>query len=119
MTLVPRLNFTEAARAARVVNQEQPYHCIRCGKPFGIRSSIERMVEHLAGKHWMFKSGAQAERIRMCDDCRVVAQFESGDDPFAGPPRPIPRTTDDYLREPEIEAARARIRAERERGEDE
>ena len=119
MTLVPRLNFTEAARAARVVNQEQPYHCIRCGKPFGIRSSLERMVEHRAGKHWMFKSGAQAERIRMCDDCRVVVQFESGDDPFAGPPRPIPRTTDDYLREPEIEAARARIRVERERGEGE
>lgn len=116
IALVPRFNFTEAARAARVVNQDEPFHCIRCGKPFGIRASIERMVEHLAGKHWMFRSGDQAERIRMCDDCRVVVQFEAGTDPFAGPPRPLTRTTDDYLREPEIEAARAKVRAEREDG---
>ncbi|MFQ6018859.1 MAG: hypothetical protein ACE5KF_11780, partial [Kiloniellaceae bacterium] len=51
--------------------------------------------------------------IMMCDDCRVVVQFERPDDPFAGPPRPVPRTTDDYLREREIEEARAKVLAER------
>ncbi|MFQ5954987.1 MAG: 4Fe-4S binding protein [Kiloniellales bacterium] len=117
ITLVPRFNFTEAARAARVVNQEEPFHCVRCGKPFGIRSSIEHMVEQLAGKHWMFQSGDQAERIGMCDDCRVIVQFERPDDPLAGPPRPLPRTTDDYLREREIEQARAKLGAERKDGE--
>ncbi len=116
ITLVPRFNFTEAARAALTMNEEQPFHCVRCGKPFGIRSTVERMVDQLAGKHWMFESGDGAERIRMCDDCRVVVHFERGDDPMAGPPRPPTRTTDDYLREREIEEARARLRAEREDG---
>ena len=50
----------------------------------------------------------------MCDDCRVIAQFEVTDNPLAGGPRPKTRTTDDYLRErAEIEAARAKLKAER------
>ena len=61
----------------------------------------------------MFGVGDQADRLRMCDDCRVVVQFERSDDPFAGPARPTPRTTDDYLREREIEEARAKLLAER------
>jgi ferredoxin len=113
ITLEPRLNFTEAARGTVTLKEEEPFNCIRCGKPFGVRSSIERIVEQLAGKHSMFASGAQAERIRMCDDCRVIAQFESPDDPFKGKPRPKPRTTDDDLREREIEEARAKLLAER------
>ena len=40
-------------------------------------------------------------------------QFLAPDDPFKGPPRPKPRTTDDYLREREIEEARAKLLAER------
>jgi ferredoxin len=113
ITLEPRLNFTETARGTVTLKEEEPYNCIRCGKPFGVRSSIERIVEQLAGKHSMFASGAQAERIRMCDDCRVIAQFESPDDPFKGKPRPKPRTTDDDLRERDIEEARAKLLAER------
>jgi hypothetical protein len=63
----------------------------------------------------MFQNPAAIERIKMCEDCRVVAQFESKDNPFAGSDRPIPKTTDDYLREREIEEARAKVRAEREK----
>jgi hypothetical protein len=49
----------------------------------------------------------------MCDDCRVVVQFEATDNPLAGAPRPKTRTTEDYLRErAEIEAARAKVKAE-------
>ncbi len=118
ITLAPRLNFEEAARSPQTVKEEQPYHCIRCGKPFGARGSIERIIDKLSGKHPMFRTGAQAERIRMCEDCRVIVQFEAGQmagsaDPFAGPPRPAIRTTDDDLREREIEEARARLRRER------
>ena len=35
----------------------------------------------------------------MCADCRVVAMAEQVADPLAGAPRPLTRTTDDYLRE--------------------
>jgi hypothetical protein len=65
----------------------------------------------------MYRDPAAIDRIRMCENCRVAVQFEATDNPFAGPPRPITRTTDDYLRErEEIEAARAKVRAEREDG---
>ena len=113
ITLEPRLNFTGEARGAVMLNEEPPFHCIRCGKPFGVQSSIERIADQLAGQHSMFQDQAQIERIMMCDDCRVVVQFEREDDPLAGAPRPIPRTTDDYLREREIEEARAKLLEER------
>ncbi len=116
--LEPRLSF--AAAGATLLKEEEPFECVRCGKPFGTKSSIERIVAQLAGKHPMFADGPAAERIRMCDDCRVVDQFEGGDDPFRGPDRPKPRSTDDDLREreEEIERERARLLAERARRQD-
>ncbi|HEX5794954.1 MAG TPA: hypothetical protein VFY19_03865, partial [Geminicoccaceae bacterium] len=110
ISLEPRLNFTDEARQPVVIKQEQPFECIRCGKPFGTRSSIERIVEKLAAKHSMFMDSAAIDRIRMCDDCRVIAQFEVTDNPFAAGPRPKTRTTDDYLRErAEIDEARRKL----------
>ena len=65
-------------------------------------SPIERVAAKLEGKHWMFKGQAQRlDIIKMCDDCRVTAVTEQDFDPYAAPPRPAPRTTDDYLRERE------------------
>ena len=113
ITLEPRLNFTDEARGATVLNEAEPFECIRCGKPFGVRQSIERVIDQLAGKNTMFATGAQVELIKMCDDCRVIAQFDDPDAPMAGPARPVPRTTDDYLREREIEEARAKLLKER------
>jgi ferredoxin len=97
ISLEPRLNFAEASRTTVVLKEEEPALCVRCGKPFGTKSSIERIVARLAGQHSMFASSAAAERIRMCEDCRVIVQFEAPQ-PLAGPPRPPPRNTDDYLR---------------------
>lgn len=113
IALEPRLNFTGEARGAVELNQAEPFHCIRCGKPFGVERSIQRIAEQLAGKHAMFSSSAQIDRLMMCEDCRVVVQFDEPDAPLAGAPRPIPRTTDDYLREREIEEARAKVLADR------
>jgi ferredoxin len=93
ISLVPRLNFAESAKSAVIVKEEDPAECIRCGKPFGSKGSIERIVAKLVGKHQMFPG---ADLIRMCGDCRVVAQFEQKN-PLAGPPRPRPRSSDDYL----------------------
>ena len=61
----------------------------------------------------MFGADEQVQRLMMCDDCRVIVQFDAPDAPLAGPPRPKTRTTDDYLREREIEEASAKVLEER------
>jgi ferredoxin len=106
ITLRPQLDFRAATASARVLKAEEPFHCIRCNKPFGVKSTIERVLAKLEGKHWMFQNSAQRlDLIKMCEDCRVVAVTEQEFDPYAAPARPKARTTEDYLRERE-EAAR-------------
>ena len=102
ITLEPRFNFSSDAAERSVVKEEEPFECISCGKPFAPKSTIEKMVEQLAGKHWMFQ-GEGANRLKMCEDCRVVSQFEETGDPMRSGERPRPRTTDDYLAEREKE----------------
>ena len=73
ITLEPRLWLADAGKArkqARVLNEVEPYRCIRCSKPFGTLKGIELMVAKL-GAHSMFQ-GAGANRLRMCGDCRVI-----------------------------------------------
>jgi ferredoxin len=112
--LKPRFNFADDARSAKIVKREPPFNCVRCGKPFGTRGAIERMVEKLAGKHSMFQGADARQRLMMCQDCRVIVQFEAKDNPLVGPPRPAPRTSEDYFREREIEEARAKVLKDRE-----
>ncbi len=102
ITLRPQLDFRAATATARVLKEEEPFHCIRCGKPFGVKSTIERVAAKLEGKHWMFQNSAERlDVIKMCEDCRVVAITEQQFDPYGAPPRPKVRTTEDYLRERE------------------
>src|SRR5262249_30200203 len=69
--LVPQIDFRAVTAPARVVKEEEPFHCVRCGKPFGTKSTIERITAQLAGNHWMFKNAPErTEMLRMCDDCR-------------------------------------------------
>ena len=65
----------EARRAKRNLNQEEPFGCIACGKPFATRSMIDKMSEKLA-EHRMFQ-GEALDRLKMCEDCRVKSMFES------------------------------------------
>ncbi len=105
ITLKPQLDFRAATAAARVLKQEEPFHCIRCNKPFGVKSTIERVIAKLEGKHWMFQASAQRlDVLKMCEDCRVIAATEAEFDPYGAPPRPKARTTEDYLREREERA---------------
>jgi ferredoxin len=100
ISLKPQIDFRSATADKRVIKQEEPYVCIRCGTPFGVKSSVERVIASLEGKHWMYKnSKKRLDVIRMCADCRVGAMAEENFDPFAGPARPTVRTTEDYLRE--------------------
>ena len=89
ITLSPRYNFSKAALSEAVLKEEAPFHCVRCGKPFGVKSTIEKITEKLAAKHWMFEREDQIALIKMCDQCRVVhlAEAELG----GGPRRPGPR----------------------------
>ena len=121
ITLHPRLNFTDEARRPIVLKEEEPFACIRCGTPFGTKSSVERIVSRLADKHSMFQDGKMVDLIQMCQDCRVEAQMEMEDSPLAGAARPRTRTTDDYLEQErrEIEAARARFEADKDGGDEE
>jgi ferredoxin len=101
ITLKPQLDFRAATAMSRVLKEEEPFHCIRCGKAFGVKSTIERVIDKLAGQHWMYeKNSKRLEALRMCEDCRVAVVTEEEFDPHA-PPRPAVRTTDDYLRERE------------------
>lgn len=93
----PRLNLEDSALEQVVLNEEEPFACIECGALFGVKSTIERITEQLAGKHSMFAKPEAARMIQMCDNCRVNAQFHSENNPFQGAERPRPRTTDDYL----------------------
>ena len=104
ITLETRFNFTPDARVAQVVKEEEPFACIRCGKPFGTKGSIDRVLAQLAQKHAMFREERMIQTIQMCDDCRIKVRFETSDDPFAAGPRPKTRTTDDYLRERESQS---------------
>lgn len=101
ITLEPRIDFDAWKGGRRVLKQEEPFHCINCAKPFGVRSTIEKIAAKLENKHWMF-SGDAARRIsviRMCEDCRVEVVVNESFDPHASPQRPPVRTTEDYLRE--------------------
>jgi ferredoxin len=102
ISLVPRIDFNAATAAARVLKEEEPFPCVRCGKPFGVKSTIESVVAKLEGRHWMFQGSAKRlDVIKMCGDCRVAVVTEEGVDPHGAPARPKLRTTDDYLREGE------------------
>jgi ferredoxin len=105
ISLKPQIDFRAATAAVRVLKEEEPFHCVRCGKPFGVKSTIERVAAKLEGKHWMFQGSARRlEVIKMCEDCRVIAVSEEDFDPYAKP-RPPMRTTEDYLREREEKAS--------------
>jgi ferredoxin len=100
ISLKPQIDFRAATAMRRIIKQEEPAECIRCGKPFGVKSSVERVIAKLEGKHWMFKdSKKRLDLIRMCEDCRVITVSDEEFDPFGAPQRPRLRTTDDYLRE--------------------
>lgn len=101
IALVPQLDFAAWSAPRRVVKEEEPFHCVRCAKPFGTKSTVERVIAKLEGKHWMFagENAARLDVVRMCDDCRVEAVMNEGLDPYSGPGRPAPRTTEDYLRD--------------------
>jgi ferredoxin len=70
LTLVPQLSLSAQRKEYVLLNEMQPYACVRCGKPFGTLKGIEAMLSKLSG-HSMFQ-GAALDRLKMCGDCRVI-----------------------------------------------
>lgn len=68
----------EEATTPRLLYEEEPFHCVRCGKPFATAKMMEAMSRRLSG-HWMFQDEKAKQRLQMCDECRVIDMFERGD----------------------------------------
>ncbi len=96
ITLEPRYNFTNAALSPVVLNTQEPFCCVSCGKAFGAKASIDKVVAKLKG-HAMFNDESKLRLIQMCDLCRITTMAEGESDPFRAAARPIVRTTADYL----------------------
>jgi ferredoxin len=77
ITLAPRMSFADTRNQPVVLNQSQPFHCIRCQKPFGTLQMVENMLSRLA-QHPAF--AGNLDRIRMCGDCRVIDMMQPRDE---------------------------------------
>ncbi len=97
ITLKPQMNLADRAFTQVVLHEEEPFACIECGSLFGVKSTVEKITEKLAGKHAMFASSEAAKMIQMCDNCRISAQYHSENNPLAGKERPRVRTSEDYF----------------------
>jgi hypothetical protein len=94
---VQRLDLSPAAMQPRILYEEEPAKCTKCGKPFAPRSTIERITERLGGRHTMYMEDHRISLLQMCDSCRLEELAEGGKDPFAIAQRRPPRTTDAYI----------------------
>lgn len=61
----------ELRNRPQLLHEEAAFHCISCGKPFASQSIIQTMLGKLQGHH-MFQSERAQQRLKMCEDCRVV-----------------------------------------------
>ena len=75
ITLSSRLLLTPEAKTAVVLNETEPFKCVRCEKPFGTRQMIDNMLGRLSG-HSMFGTPEALRRLQMCADCRVLDMME-------------------------------------------
>lgn len=72
IAISPRLLFERDKRQqVRLLHRDEPFHCVGCGKPFATRSVVNRMHNALQG-HWMYRDERSRQRLKMCDQCRVV-----------------------------------------------
>ena len=76
LTNQPRLLLTPIAKQPRVLNEAQPFHCVRCSAPFGTKAMVDSMLKRLSG-HSLFADEAALRRLQMCGDCRVVDMMEN------------------------------------------
>ncbi len=101
ISLQPRYNFDKSALSPIVLNEDEPLECIKCGKPFGSKSAVNKVISILEGKNPMFQTSEQVSLIKMCDNCRVITMAENQSDPMAMGTVPRTLTAADILPEDE------------------
>ena len=95
ISLNPQFNLDDSALSNQLINEDEPFECIKCDKVFGTKKSITAIKKRLSS-HSMFISEERQNLILMCEDCRVEEQFSQNDKIMDVGERPKPRTTDDY-----------------------
>ncbi|MGZ5154451.1 MAG: 4Fe-4S binding protein, partial [Burkholderiales bacterium] len=78
ITLTPRLLLGAQAKNPVVLNETEPFNCVRCSKPFATRQIIDSMLGRLSG-HSMFGTPSALRRLQMCADCRVLDMMQEKD----------------------------------------
>jgi len=70
----------ELRRRTRVLNEDVPFCCVVCGKPFATHAVMQTISARLKN-HYMFQTPEAKRRMQMCEDCRVRDLFkqEAGD----------------------------------------
>ena len=111
ITLKPQLDFRAATARRALLKEEEPFCCIRCGKPFGVKSTIERVAAKLEGTHWMYKGRPSGSTSSRCATTAAWLSCPSRTSiPTARHRARRSRTTEDYLRE--REEAKAKMKDE-------
>jgi len=76
ITRKPRMLYDpEVRRRTRVLNEDEPFCCVVCGKPFAT-SSVMRTIATKLKDHYMYQTEESRRRIQMCEDCRVRDMFK-------------------------------------------
>jgi ferredoxin len=79
ISLEPRIHFDyNVISKPQTLKEENPFLCISCGKPFATMAMIQNITEKLK-EHWMFDKPKALNRLKMCEDCRVVDMFDKED----------------------------------------
>ena len=74
LILKPGLTLTASFFEKNKQAQAEPVHCLQCGKVFGTRQSLARVMAVLTQKNlW----DSQDDLLQYCDTCRVVRLFEA------------------------------------------
>ena len=82
ITISPRLLLDASSRKkARQLNEDSPFCCTSCGKPYATKLGIATILTKLAG-HSMFSSERALGRLKMCEDCRVRDMIDDPDVDF-------------------------------------
>jgi len=73
ITLVSRYLYDDqSASKPRIVNEDQPFCCIACGKPFISRRMFDKIAEKLAATGgWKVDKNVTPDWLQMCGDCRI------------------------------------------------
>lgn len=76
ITRNPRFIYDpEVRRRTRILNEDEPFCCVVCGKPFATHRIMQTISTRLKD-HYMFQSPEARRRMQMCEDCRVRDMFK-------------------------------------------